>query len=138
MIKVYHNKLGLVDLQVVKIDNAVKQYDERLFLDIHPETGDWVVMIEMERPMRPYPVMGFQKSLPEVHEVLKQLRMQDSQREKIRDNIIENNKRVEREADHKVKEQVGEGAELAEYIMRREGRSPVVKSTRKVTPKKKG
>lgn len=138
MIKAYHKKLGLVDLQVIKIDNAIKQYDERLYLDVHPDTGDWVVMIHMERPSEPYPVIGFQKTLPEVHEIIRQLRMSDSQREKIRENIIAHNKKKELEADHIVRENVGAGAELAEFIARKEGRVSEYKSYRKVTPKKKG
>lgn len=127
----YHARLGLVDLNVAQVDTAVKQYDERLFLDIHPETGDWVVMIEMERPAKPYPVLGFQKTLPEVSEVIKQLRMSDSQREAIRDNMLAYNKQKEREANAAIQENVGQGAELVEYISRKEGKLPEYKSYRK-------
>lgn len=128
MIKAYHKRLGMVDLPIIKIDNAIKQYDERLYLDVHPETGDWVVMITMERPSAPYPVLGFQKTLPEVHEVIKQLRMSDSQREKIRENIIKFNEARTREIDHKIQQNVGAGAEAAEFISRKEYRSPETKS----------
>lgn len=137
MIKVYHARLGLVDLNVAQVDAAVNEYDERLYLDKHPETGDWVVMIRMERPSAPYPVYGFQYTLPEPREVIQKLRANDSQREDIRQQIINFNKAKERAADHLVREQVGAGAELAEHVVRKSGRIPETRSLRKVTPKKK-
>lgn len=137
MIKIYHARLGLVDLNVAQVDAAINQYDERLYLDKHPETGDWVVMIKMERPSDPYPVYGFQYVLPSAREVIQKLRSTDSQREDIRKQIIKYNEQKARDADHIVKEQVGAGAELAEHVVRKSGRIPETRSFRKVTPKKK-
>lgn len=136
MIKVFHNRLGTVDLHVAKVDAAVNDYDERLYLDKHKETGDWVVMIRMERPSEPYPVMGFQYTLPEVNEVIRRLRECDSQREDIRARIMKYNKEKEKAADHVIKEKVGAGAELAEFVVRKNSVHDY-RSLRKVTPKKK-
>lgn len=137
MIKAYHKTLGLVDINVIQVDAAINEYDERLYLDKHPETGDWVVMIRMERPSAPYPVYGFQYVLPSAREVVQKLRETDSQREDIRKNIIKYNEEREKALDYEVKQNVAAGAELVEHIARKEGRIPEYKSYRKVTPKKK-
>lgn len=136
MIKAFHNRLGLVDLNVLKVDAAVNDYDERLYLERHKETGDWVVMITMERPSDPYPVLGF-KDLPDPRTVVQKLRESDSQREDIRQRIMQYNKAKDRELDHKIQENVGAGAEALEYISRKEGKVSEYKSYRKVKPKKK-
>lgn len=135
-IMVYHNRLGTVDSNVVKVDTAVSEYDERLFLDRHPENGDWVVMIRMPRPGRPYPVLGFQE-LPEVHVVIEKLRASDSMREDIRKNMLRYNIQKDRELDHKIAENVGAAAELVEHISRKTGKVSEYKSYRKVKPKKR-
>lgn len=137
MIKIMHNRLGMVDLHVAKVDRAVSEYDERLYLDRHPENGDWVIMIKMERPSDPYPVLGLQYDLPDVRDVIQRLRESDSTREDIRQRIIKFNEAKAKEVDYKVKENVGAGAELADFISRKEYRSPETKSYRKVTRKKK-
>ena len=41
---------GSVDTRVFKVDAAVKEYDERLMFDQHPDTGDWCVFVELPRP----------------------------------------------------------------------------------------
>lgn len=136
MIKAYHNRLGLVDLNVIRVDTAVNDYDERLFLD-KGEQGDWVIKIKMPHGIEPYPVMGFQYELPDRNTVIQRLRESDSQREDIRGRILAHNKAMDAAIDHQTREAVGAGAEAAEYIVRKEsGHSN--KSYRKVTPKKKG
>lgn len=137
LVKAYHKTLGLVDINVIQVDAAIKEYDERLYLAKHPESGDWVVMIHMERPSDPYPVYGFQYTLPSAREVVQKLRETDSMREDIRKNIIKYNEDREKAIDYEVKQNVAAGAELAEHIARKEGRVPEWKSYRKVTPKKK-
>lgn len=125
---VHHHRLGVVESTVVSADNAVKEYDERLFLDIHPETRDYVIMIEMERPAPPYPIMGLGPYLPSRDEIIKRLRMSDSKREDIRKQVNDANKLRAAEGDHIVRENVAAGAELAEYIARKEGRVSEYKS----------
>lgn len=130
MIKGFHNRLGLVDLNVIKVDAAINDYDERLYLERHKETGDWVVMIAMERPSEPYPVLGFQE-LPDVRTVIQKLRESDSRREDIRQQIMKFNAAKDKEIDYKIQENVGQGAELVEHISRKTGKVPEYKSYRK-------
>jgi len=135
MITVFHNRLGYVDFNVVKVDKAVEQYDERLFLDKHPETKDWVVYIRMERPAEPYPVLGLGWELPQVHEVIQKLRESDSRREEIRQRMLKYNADLQKQREYAIQEEVKQGAELAEFISRKEYRAPETKSYRKVNKK---
>ncbi len=130
-IQAYHNRLGMVDANIILVDNAVSEYDERLFIDRHRETGDWVVMIKMERPNPPYPVLGFGPNLPPKHQVMQRLIESDAQRNDIRGEINKANALREKHIDDQRREAVGESAEIVEYLSRKEGHLPEYKSYRK-------
>jgi hypothetical protein len=130
-IMVQHPRLGLVDSAVFRLDKTVNEYDAKLHLDRHPETGDWAVYIDMERPQPPYPVLGLGKTLPTTDQLLQKLRESDSQRHDIRKKINEANEAHMREIDRKSRDEVGKAAEVTEWLARAQGMRPDNQSRRK-------
>lgn len=129
--QVMHNRLGLVDSNIVALDSAVNEYDEKLLIDRAPG-GEWAVHIRLERPHRPYPVFVLNEPLPTVPELIDKLRRTDSQRHDIRAQLNKANAAWEAELDRKTKEEVGKAAEVVEYLGRKEGVYQETQSRRRI------
>lgn len=70
---------GLVNMDAMRVDKAVNEYDERLYFDYDQKQGHWVIWSKMPHGQPPYPICGF-KSVPSVEECLKFLYENDSRR----------------------------------------------------------
>lgn len=112
---------------------AAKQYDDRLILRFNPAGGDYIIQIrtDMSDGMpRLKTVLGFGKKLPTPDEVTKALYESDGW--KHGDRVLR--EMDEREAVKKKNNQwlrdeiAGDAAERIEKVLRKDGKSPVVKS----------
>lgn len=131
-LQVYHNRLGLVDKRVVELDAAANQYDEKLLLDRHPDTGQWTVYIKLERPLEPYPLFVLGDELPTKWELTERLQASDSQKRDIRAQMNKANEAYVASLDAKTREEVGKAAEAVEFIARKQGMLSDNTSRRKV------
>lgn len=124
---------GMVDSRVYKVDAAVKAYDSRLMFGKHPESGDYCVFIELPRPAEPYPVIGFGQEIPEPSRVVERLQRADTMRngEAIYKDMIRSQKAYRDNLEYNTDQAGEESAEVIEHFMRKEGKSPVVKSLSK-------
>lgn len=121
---------GMVDSRVYTINSLLKDYDSRLMFSKHPETGDWCVFIEMPRPEQPYPVMGFGDNIPEASMVLDRIKQGDTMRtgNTIYRDIVRSQERFRAAQTYKTDQAGEESAEVIEHFMRKEGKSPIIKS----------
>lgn len=129
---IHHNRLGLVDKRIYDLDAAVNEYDEKLHLNRHPETEQWTVYIELERPAPPYPLFVLGERLPTTHEMVQKLQESDSQKRDIRAQMNAANAAMEAEIDRKSREEVGKAAETVEFIARKQGMLSDNQSRRKI------
>lgn len=129
---VHHKHLGMVDKRIFDLDKAANEYDEKLHLDRHPETGEWTVYIDLERPLRPYPLFVFGARLPTVDEFRQKLEQSDSQKHDIRAQMNKANEAHGAEIDRKTREEVGKAAEAVEFIARKQGMMQDNTSRRKI------
>lgn len=120
---------GVVDTGAYRVDAAVKDYDERLLFDRNAETGDWCVFIRMPRPQEPYPVLGFGDRIPEPHEALERLKRADTMRsgDAIYREVVRSQKAYRAELEYIGDQASAESAEAAEHLLRKHGKSPIVK-----------
>lgn len=70
---------GMVSLEGTRVDKALREYDERLFLGRNENTGDYCVFIKMGPSEPPYPLYGW-REVPSVEEALKQVQSRDAKR----------------------------------------------------------
>lgn len=112
---------------------AAKQYDDRLVFKFNPENQDYIIQIRTDQSdgmPRLKTVLGFGRKLPTPDEVTKTLDGADGW--KHGDRVLR--EMDEREAQRKKNNQwlrdeiAGEAAERMEKVLRRDGRSPIVKS----------
>src|SRR3954466_3782466 len=129
---VHHRRLGMVDSIIMRLDNAAREYDDKLFLDRHKDTGEWCVYIHVERPQPPYPVFSLGKTLPTVPELIDRLRKTDSHRQDIRAEMNRANAAIVAEIDAKTREEIGKAAEAVEYIARKQNMMADNTSRRKI------
>lgn len=121
---------GNMPFGVARINAALKEYDSRLFFDQHPETRDYCVFVEMPRPERPFAVVGWpEQHIPHVDEVMERIKDGDT----LRNGDRMYNEMLKSQQDHKLRleQQSSEAsevaAEIAEFAMRKQGLSPVIK-----------
>jgi hypothetical protein len=78
---------GLVNASAMRVDAAVKEYDERLCFGFNEARGDWIVYIKMERGFPAayhidgvpvYPIRGFGNHIPTPPEVLDKIKEMDT------------------------------------------------------------
>ena len=124
---------GMVDTRVYRVDAAVKAYDSRLMFGQHPETGDYCVFVELPRPNEPYPVIGFGREVPDPDKVVERLQRADTMRngDAIYREVVRSQESYRKDLEYKTDQAGEESAEVIEHFMRREGKSPVIKSLRK-------
>ena len=121
---------GTVDTRAYMVDAAVKQHDERLMFAQNPDTGDWCVYIKLPRPADPYPVFGFGTDIPEVSDVIARLQRADTMRngEAIYKDMIRSQEKYRKNLEYNTDQAGEESAEVVEHFLRKEGKSPIVKS----------
>lgn len=124
---------GMMDTRAYMVDAAVKQHDERLMFSQNPDTGDWCVFIKLPRPADPYPVFGFGREIPEASVVLDRLKRADTMRngDAIYKDMIRSQEAYRKGLEYKTDQAGEESVEVIEHMMRKEGKSPIVKSLRK-------
>lgn len=120
---------GTVDSREYRVSSALKEYDSRLMFAQHPETGDYCVFIEMPRPSPPYPVLGFGDKIPEPSEALDRLRAADTMRngEAIYRDVVRSQQSFRDGLEYKGDQASAESAEVTEHLLRKHGKSPIVK-----------
>lgn len=154
MSTIYVPGRGAMSLAHRRVDQAVREYDERLFAAANPHNGIDTVFIKMSpfndwinddfgteiAGQRCVPVLGFSEGFPEPHYVIERLARIDAQRRgsKILDEINNNNERIRKEARYRASEAAGEAAEVMESVMHRLGRTPYSRSFAKRAPKQRG
>jgi len=120
---------GMMSFDEVRIDRAVREYDERLLFARNAHTGDWCVFIRMPRPEPDYPVVGFGRELPNVDEVMRRVRRADAHRHgyAIYDEILASQDKFKQQFRDRADEATEESAEVVEHFLRQHGKSPVIK-----------
>lgn len=121
------------DYRAYKVDQAVREHDDRLMFGRNQETGDWCIFIRMPGDREPFPVIGFQQTIPEPHEAIRKLNEGDTR--KHGDRMLMEARRADerrrRELDYVSDQAAQDAAERTEHMMRQRGASPIIKSTRK-------
>lgn len=120
---------GTKSFDELRIDRAVREYDERLFFARNAETNDWCVFVEMPRPEKPYPVIGFGPGLPPLDEVMRMVYRSDTKRHgwQIYDEIMASQEAYKKQFRDKADDAAEESAEVVEHFLRQHGKSPIVK-----------
>lgn len=120
---------GSMDIRALKVENAVRAYDDRLMFAKNEETGDWCVFIRMPRPEKPYPVCGFGREIPEVDDVMVRIRRADTMRngEAIYRDVVKSQEQHREALKYKGDQATDESVEVVEHFMRKHGKSPIIK-----------
>jgi hypothetical protein len=118
-----------MDTNVWRIEQAVNAYDERLFFQRNEQTGDWCVYIRMPSPEPPYPVIGFGTEIPALDDVMYRIQKADSMKHgnQIYADMIKSQREYRNNLDKMAAAASTEAAEPVEFLMRKHGKSPVVK-----------
>lgn len=130
--------LGMVNPEAMRVNEAVKEYDERLRFGFNEVNGDWVVYILMPRDFDAYyfidgspvyPVLGFGDSIPSPDEAVRRLYETDTLRhgDAILDRMNRDNEYLRVSHDKDMAEFDEEMAERVEFELRKEGHSPISK-----------
>jgi hypothetical protein len=129
MSNIYIPGKGEMSWDEIRVDRAVKNYDERLFFAKNADTRDWCVFIRMPHGEPAYPVLGFGQVIPSVDVVLDKLYRGDMTRHgwKLYDEIVKSQEDYKRRFREKADEATEESAEVVEHFLRKHGKSPVIK-----------
>jgi hypothetical protein len=129
MSSIYIPGHGEMSWDEIRVDRAVKEYDERLFFARNAETWDWCVYIKMPHGEPAYPVLGFGRQVPSTDVVLDKLYRGDMLRHgwKIFDDIQKSQEDYKKQFRVKADEATEESAEVVEHFLRQHGKSPVIK-----------
>jgi hypothetical protein len=129
LMSIYIPGHGEMSWDEIRVDRAVKEYDERLFFARNAETWDWCVYIRMPRPEPPYPVIGFGREVPSVDVVMRKVYNADTTRHgwQIFDEIVESQEAYKKQFRDAADEATEESAEVVEHFLRQHGKSPVIK-----------
>lgn len=135
--QVYIPGKGNMDSRVYLINHELEKYDARLVFGRNEETGDWCVYARMPHPEPMFPVFGCGPDIPDVKDLM--LRVQEGDltknSERIYKEIIKSQELYRKNLDYKSDQASAESAEVTEHLMRKHGKSPLIKSTRKVKAK---
>lgn len=118
-----------VNYAAYKVDHAVRQYDDRLMFARNMDNGDWCIFVRMPNGAAPYPVLGFQDSIPEPSEALDRLKAADTMRhgDKIYKDMIASQEKYRADLKYNADQAIADSAERTEHMMRQRGASPVIK-----------
>jgi hypothetical protein len=125
------------DYRAYKVDRAVREHDERLMFARNEDTGDWCIFIRMPGDRDPFPVIGFQDKIPEPHEAITKLNAGDTRKhgDRLLMEARREDERRRKELEYVSDQAASEAVEATEFLMRKHGKSPIVKSMRKVVSK---
>jgi|LakMenEpi03Aug12_release.lakeMendotaPanAssembly.Ray.scaffolds.fasta_scaffold438218_2 hypothetical protein len=129
MSSIYIPGRGELTWEQIRIDRAVKEYDERLFFARNAVTGDWCVYIKMPFGEPPFPVLGFGATTPPVNVILERLKKGDTLKngEKIYNGILKSQEDYRKKFVSNADEARDESVEVVEHFLRKNGKSPVIK-----------
>ena len=135
--KIYIPGRGSVDSGVYKVDSAVRQYNERLSFKLNEDTQDYCIFMRMPHPEPDLPILGFGRTIPHPDEACKKLWESDTMihGDKILNDILKSQEDFKNAKRYAADQASADSAERIEYLMRKNGDSPVIKSTRKVVKK---
>ncbi len=120
---------GEMSWDEIRVDRAVREYDERLFFARNADTWDWCVYIKMPYGEPAYPVIGFGRDVPPVDVVMGRVYRGDMTRHgwALYDEIVKSQKDYKQKFRDAADEASSESAEVVEHFLRRRGKSPVIK-----------
>lgn len=129
MSNIYIPGHGEMSWDEIRVDRAVREYDERLFFARNADTWDWCVYIKMPRPQQPYPVIGFGREVPPVDMVMKRVYDADTMRHgwDIYKEVVKSQDDYRKLYRDAADEATDESVEVIEHFMRKHGKSPVIK-----------
>lgn len=113
------------DKQLVPLNRALREYDERLRFGRNEVNGDWVVFLLL-RGEAPIPVLGFQDTIPTVEELMNRVRAADTKRhgDAILTEMEKHNNRLRAEARAKADEAEWQLAEGMESFLHGQDKTP--------------
>jgi hypothetical protein len=136
-VKIYIPGRGSVDSGVYKVDAAVRKYNERLSFKLNEDTQEYCIYMRMPRPEPDLPILGFGREVPHPDAACKKLWESDTMihGDKILNDILKSQEDFKNAKRYAADQASADSAERIEYLMRTNGDSPVIKSTRKVVKK---
>jgi hypothetical protein len=136
-VKIYIPGRGSVDSDVYKVDRAVNQYNDRLSFEFNEAGQDYCIFMRMPYPENPVVILGFGDRVPHPDEACKRLWESDTMRhgDKILNDILKSQEEFKNAKRYAADQASSDSAERVEHLMRKNGDSPVIKSTRKVVKK---
>jgi hypothetical protein len=121
--------MGNTNSRAYLVDRAINAYDERLMFARNEDTNDWCVFVRMPRPQKPWPLIGFGDSIPDASVVLEKVKNSHlvHNKERIWKEIVDSQKAYRKNLEYKGDQASEESAEVVEHLMRKHGKSPLVK-----------
>jgi hypothetical protein len=115
---------GDTNFAALRVDKAVREYDDQLSFGQNNDTGDWCIFL-IRRGEAPLPVIGFGREIPHPDDAIKRLYRADAKRRghEILDEINRSNAELERARDEAAAEGEARLAEVAEWALRTEGKT---------------
>lgn len=116
---------GMVDSNVLSVERAVSEYDERLYFDRNTETGQWCVYLKTIASEPDLPLLGFDE-IPAPESAVKRLYQADSLRhgEQILDGMRARNHKALEPLRTATDDAAGQAAEGLEWAHRKMGNHP--------------
>lgn len=116
---------GMVDSEVLAVDKAVSEYDERLYFDRNQNTGQWCAFLKTPPSEPDLPIFGWDH-IPHPHDAVKRIYQNDALRhgDEILDRIDRENAERTRPLDEAADQASGQAAEVMEWGFRKMGAHP--------------
>jgi hypothetical protein len=136
--KIWLPGVGVTDLGVRAVAQAVKLYDENLDFGRNEDTGQWCVFL-LRRGELPLPVLGFE-DVPSPEYAVQRLHRADALRrgDEILNEINDHNKRREDGYEQRAREADAMSAEHYRWAFEQQGKTPYFKSIGRKNPNKMG
>lgn len=127
---------GMVDSDVLAVDRALNEYDERLYFDQNAQTGQWCAFLKTPPSEPDLPIFGWDY-VPDPEGAIRRIYQADSLRHgaEILNQIDRANDERNRPYDEAVENATGEVAEAMEWGFRKMGAHP---TSRIFVPDKEG
>lgn len=120
---------GIVNMDALRVDTAVREYDERLRFGYNPVNQDWIVYIALPRdyvgahyhidgePVMP--VLGFGGRIPAPSEATRKLYETDAWRHgnKLYEKMLKHNEQVRKQQAEEAEAEIAEAVERAEHAI---------------------
>ena len=122
---------GHVDLDYVRMNRAINEYDERLNFEMNDQTGQYTIFMKNVHGEAPIPVLAF-TDIPTTDEAIQRLHQTDARRHgaEILDRMRAENERHAAAFDNRSSEAAGQLAEAHESYLRNNGQLRYSKSFR--------